>query len=88
MRLSVTIQDASLAYVDPSVLTLKLQKPDGTETSYIFGSSAIVKDSVGHYHYDFVVDTPGHWPWKYIGTGNMNVASPDGKVIGLPTELP
>lgn len=75
VRVSVTTKDASLAFVDPTILTIKAKDPDGVETSHVFGTDlAVIRDSAGHFHMDFVLTDPGNWSFRVEGTGNMDVA--------------
>lgn len=57
---------------DPTNIFLDVITPAGVTTTYQFGSSAIVKDSVGNYHFD--IDTTGilgtfYYTWRATGTG-------------------
>jgi hypothetical protein len=87
IRLAAQIKDNSLAFVDPTVLTVKIQQPDGTETSHVYGvDNNVIKDSTGNYHYDFVLNAPGRWPWRFEATGNMSVPF-EGVATALPSDF-
>ncbi|MDD5391188.1 MAG: hypothetical protein PHD37_17765 [Gallionellaceae bacterium] len=65
-RISVSIADGGNVAGDPGALRLKVKTPIGTVTAYVFGASGeIVKDSVGHYHADILLDTIGTWAWRW-----------------------
>ncbi len=65
-RLSVAIADIAGTPSDPSSLSLVVQSPGGT-TTY---TDAIVKDSVGNYHFDLPLDYAGSYGyrWQSVGT--------------------
>jgi len=56
---------------DPTTVTAMLRRPNGYETSDVYGTttSVVVKDGTGVYHLDVVYDQPGTWAvrWKGIG---------------------
>lgn len=61
---------------DPTTITLKVRDPNGIETPYVFGSSAIVKDSVGKYHFDLgPLTVAGRWFYRWIGAGSIVAAA-------------
>ena len=69
VNLRVTIK-VSGALADPTGLTFMLQDPDGTETSYIYGTNAqLEKDAVGKYHVQYTLNKYGIWTVRYEGTG-------------------
>ena len=65
-RLSVSILDVAGVPSDPTSLSLVVQSPGGT-TTY---TDAIVKDSVGNYHFDLPLDYAGSYGyrWQSVGT--------------------
>ncbi|MEK6860967.1 MAG: hypothetical protein AABY07_03255 [Nanoarchaeota archaeon] len=55
---------------DPTGVKFQIKNPSGTITTYIFGTdSQLVKDSVGNYHVDFLVNVSGDWNYSFEGTG-------------------
>lgn len=55
---------------DPTTLTFKFEKPDGVETTYIYGTDAeLVRDSVGKFHVELTLDQAGTWIWRQESTG-------------------
>ena len=77
VRLTGTWRDDANALVDPTTVTLKIQNPDGTITSITYDSGAVVRDSVGVFHYDFLPSTFGSYVYRWEGTGNA-IASGQG----------
>lgn len=73
-RLSVTFT-LSGVNTDPTSVTLSVKVPSGTTTSYIYGSSAIVKDATGQYHYDLTLATSGLYEYRWVGTGTVTAAN-------------
>lgn len=62
--------DGSDVPSDPTSVTVKVQKPDGTETTYVYlVSGAVVKDAVGQYHIDILGDQVGLWYYRWEATG-------------------
>lgn len=65
-RISVSIADLLNVPADPGALRLKVKAPGGTVTTYTYGASGeLVKDSVGHYHADILLDAAGSWAWRW-----------------------
>lgn len=48
---------------DPSTQTLKYIDPTATQTNVVYsgGSSGIVRDGTGAFHFDLIVNIPGMW---------------------------
>lgn len=59
---------------DPTTVTVKTLSPLNTTTSYVYGSSAIVKDAVGVYRLNVRPTTEGMWSWRIEGTGAVEEA--------------
>jgi hypothetical protein len=55
---------------DPTTVTAKVKKPDGTITTY----SSPTKDSTGNYHISVSIDQHGTWWHRWVGTGACEVA--------------
>lgn len=74
IRLKVTITDGSGTAADPGALTFKARQPDGTVTTYVYGTDAqLVKASTGIYYVDWpvpkTVAAEGAWFYRYEATG-------------------
>lgn len=55
---------------DPTVVTFTVRTPAGDSTDYIFGTDPeVVQDSTGRYHLDLLLDSPGLWTYRLVGTG-------------------
>jgi hypothetical protein len=68
VRLSTTFTVGDVL-TDPTDVELVIREPDGTETTEAYSPGDIVRDSVGAFHLDLVVDAAGMWLWKWTGTG-------------------
>ena len=68
---------APLADTDPTTLTFKMKEPDGTVTTYVFGTDAeLVKDDTGDYHADWTIAKAGRHRWRFIATGGAHGEEP------------
>lgn len=56
-------------FTDPTTVTLTVQKPDRTETTYTYGAGEITKDSLGHFSKQIEPATLGTYIYKWKGTG-------------------
>ena len=66
VKLSVTIKNAAGVAADPGALRLKIKAPSGAVTTLTHGVDvALVKDSVGNYHADQLLNAPGVWAWRW-----------------------
>jgi hypothetical protein len=63
------------ATVDPITVTLYIGDPTGTVTTVAMGDLTHV--SVGVWTYNINADISGDWTYKFQGTGNVEVTSPD-----------
>lgn len=64
VRLPFTVTDATGTLVDATTQTVTVTLPDGTPST-----PAVVHDSVGTYHADYVITLPGHHDWYATTTG-------------------
>jgi uncharacterized protein YfaS (alpha-2-macroglobulin family) len=70
VRCSGAFTTAAGAAVDPSTVTFRARRPDGTVTVYVYGTDAeLVKDSTGNYHVDLAANAAGRWAYRWEGTG-------------------
>lgn len=70
VRLSATftsLDDGSGA--DPTAVQLLVKTPDDVTTTYVFGSSAVTRDSAGVYYLDLTATLPGFHFYRWEGTG-------------------
>lgn len=77
VRTSVAYTSGGVA-TDPTTVTLSLKtttQQNMPTTIYTFGSSSIVKDSTGNYHFDIATAASGVWFYRWVGSGVVNAAS-------------
>jgi hypothetical protein len=80
--LTINLQNAAEADVDPATLTFKLMSPDGVETTYVYGTDAeITKQSVGDYTARITPDKAGRWHYRWITTGSGTVLASEGDFL-------
>jgi hypothetical protein len=77
IRLTGTWRNDASVLVDPSTVTLKVQLPNGTTSSYTYASGNVIKDATGTYYYDFLPTSQGNYVYRWEGTGNA-IASGQG----------
>lgn len=53
----------------PTTTTLKIRRPDGTETTIANGSLTTVSEGIKSY--DIATDQDGDWWYEFTGAGNM-----------------
>lgn len=56
---------------DPTTITLWVEDPDGTETSYTYALSQLTKASTGVYYKSLQVTKSGYWKYKFVATGTV-----------------
>lgn len=56
---------------DPTTLTLVVEDPAGTETTYTYAGGDIVKSAVGRYYYDAAYSSAGTYKLKWAATGTV-----------------
>ena len=55
---------------DPTTVKCVIKAPDGTVTTYVYGTDVeLVKDGAGVYHLDVVANQNKRWHYRYEGTG-------------------
>lgn len=70
VRCSGAFTNAAGDAIDPTTITFRARKPDGTLAVYVYGSNVeLVKDAVGAYHVDLPVTLAGRWAYRFEGTG-------------------
>lgn len=68
VRLSGSFVDSAEAAQDPGGVQFKLRAPDGTVTTYVYGTDAeLVKDSTGNYHVDWLIAAAGIHRYRFAG---------------------
>jgi hypothetical protein len=67
---------ASDALVDPSVVTYKVKNPNGSTSTYTYGTdSEAAKTSTGIYTLKINITMAGVWKWRSYCTGNFQGAA-------------
>ena len=62
VRLTGTFRNAAGVLTDPTTVTCRIERPDETETVYLYGTDVeVVRDSAGIFHVDVVPANPGEW---------------------------
>lgn len=71
VRVSVVFTEVATGdAVDPSVVKCSVRDPDGTTTTYVYGTDdEVVKTSTGNYYMDVDADTYGTWYYRWFSTG-------------------
>ena len=69
VRLSVAFTDASGTAGNPTTVTLKYRKPDGTVTTVAMGS--LTNPSTGTFYADVTVDQAGLWSYRFESSGTF-----------------
>lgn len=82
VRLSGAFTDINEAANDPGGVRCKVREPDGTVTTYIYlTDAALIKDSTGNYHVDFLTDQAGRHRYGFYGiTSGQAVAEGEFRV--------
>ena len=70
------VRNSAGADTDPTGVTLRVKKPDGTTTTYTYqGSPALLKETTGRFYATVTFDQAGPWAWKLTGTGAVAEAT-------------
>ena len=70
VRLQCLFETAAGTDTDPPVVLCKVEDPNGTETTYTYGTdtNVIRKDSTGNYSCYVAPTVGGKWIYKWFGT--------------------
>lgn len=63
------VPSATYALTDPTTVSLVVQQPDGTRTTYTYAGGTVTKHSAGVFYRDIALDMPGEWTIRWVGTG-------------------
>lgn len=92
VRLTVAFVNDDGIADDPTTITftygvaLTQPPPKPTASSHVFGvDGAVIRDSEGNYHYDFVPSVPGDYVWQSVGTGAVAAVCPLQRFRVLPS---
>jgi hypothetical protein len=82
VRISAVFKNSAGTATDPTAVSCKIRKSDGTVTTLVYGTDvALVRDSEGNYHTDISITLKGLWMHKFIGTGAVQ-ATEVGALLG------
>jgi hypothetical protein len=85
-RLTLDIVNAAGTAADPGTLTLRVKAPSGTVATYLYGTAAeVVRDGVGAYHADILLDAAGMWVWRWDTTAPNAGAAEGGLTVKAST---
>ena len=74
-RVGVTFYNALSVVADPTVVRLRVRRPDNTFLEYDYTiDPEIVWESVGNYYADLDLDQGGFWYFRWEGTGVVTAA--------------
>lgn len=65
VRLAVAFTDAAGVAADPTTVTCKVERPDGTETTYT--EPTVTNPSAGAFELIVVANQSGTWRWRWEG---------------------
>lgn len=78
VRVTCTFTDLNGSAADPTGITFKWKTPEGTASSYVYGTDAeLVKSATGIYYVDLPLNVEGVWHYRFEGTGSL-VAADEG----------
>lgn len=77
IRFTAKFYDLTDTLADPTTITLTVEDPSGTETSYTY-SSDVQKTSTGIFYYDLTLgNTLGVYNYEWVGTGTVKAINED-----------
>ncbi len=65
---SVAFRTSGVA-TDPTTVTLKVEDPSGTESTYTYALGQVTKTATGAYSKEISLTTSGIWHYAWYGTG-------------------
>lgn len=82
IRIPVNYQNDQGEDIDPDTVTFKLSSPNGTITTFVYGTDAEVsKTSTGDYYIDVIPDLPGRWFFRWDSTGMNKATAVEGDFV-------
>lgn len=70
IRMSAIFFNLAGVATDPTSVFFRLYIRHMLVEEHLYGiSPSIIKDSVGRYHMDYIIPTPGYWNYRTVGTG-------------------
>ena len=74
VKLTGAFTNASGTPTDPSSVTLKVRRPDGSVTTVTGVGGGLANPIVGTWTYDITLDQEGKWYYRYEGTAGLIAA--------------
>ncbi len=82
VRAATAFTNSGGSAADPSNITVKYRIGAGVISSYVYGTDAeVVRDSVGNYHIDILMENPGVYHIRWEGTGTVTAADEDTWIV-------
>lgn len=79
VRIAANFQDDTRVDIDPDTVTVKIYSPQGTITSYVYGTDAeVIKASTGDYYIDYTPNESGQWFYRWETTGTNEAIAVEG----------
>lgn len=63
------VPSATYALTDPTTVSLVVQEPDGTRTTYTHAGGGVTRHSSGVFYRDIALAAAGEWALRWVGTG-------------------
>lgn len=83
-RVTATFVNASNVNTDPTTVTFTVVEPDGTSTTYTYGTDVeVVKSATGIYYTDVLLSSTGRWSVTSRGTGTVADAETTEFIVGV-----
>jgi hypothetical protein len=75
-HLAVLFTDINGTAADPTTITFRLVRPDGTVVSYAFVDvpATIFKTGTGAYYVEYAIAVPGRHVYRWTGAGTIETA--------------
>lgn len=81
VRVYMRFKDDDGALADPTSVTLKVENPAGTVSTYTYAGGHITKESTGVYFYDIDANQAGRWYYRTVGAGALQAAGQDSFMV-------
>ena len=88
VRIAANFQDDTRVDIDPDTVTVKIYSPQGTISTYVYGTDAqVVRLTTGDYHVDVTPDESGRWRWRWVSTGSGKASATEGSIVVQWSEI-
>ena len=67
--IQVIFTNAGGTAIDPTTITLYLEKPTGSVGTYTYASGSIARAAAGSYTYNGTATEAGYWNCRWVGDG-------------------